>query len=120
MVNTITTSDFKKLFNYNKDEKWQNFKIDKKSPIILDFSAESWCAPCRSLSPILDELSKEYENKVEFYKIDTDEEYELSKFFDIKSIPTLIFIPVDGKLSIHTGAFPKSEIKKFILKYFSE
>jgi thioredoxin 1 len=120
MVNTITTSDFEKIFDYNKEDKWQNFKPNKKLPIVIDFSADSWCAPCRALSPILDELSKEYENKVEFYKVDVDEEYELSKFFNIRSIPTILFVPVKGQPTSHTGAFPKNELKKFISKYFGE
>lgn len=118
MVNMITTKEFTKFFDFNKNGEWQNIKTNSEKPLILDFSADSWCAPCRTLSPILEDLSNEFENKVIFYKIDTDEEYELSKFFNIKSIPTLIFISTDNKLYTHTGSFPKNEIKRFIFKYF--
>ena len=119
MIIEITTSDFNNIFKYKKEDKWQdnNFITQRNVPIILDFSA-LWCNPCKTLTPILEDLSKEFENKIDFYKVDVDEEYELSKFFNIRSIPTILFIPINNKPIAHTGAFPKSELKKFISKYF--
>ena len=118
MVKTINTFDFDKIFEYKKSEKWQDniFKTKRNLPIIIDFSADSWCGPCRILSPILEDLSNEYDNKIDFYKVDVDEEYDLSKFFNIRSIPSILFIPVKGQPIMHMGAFPKSEIKKLIIK----
>lgn len=113
-MENITTNEFKKTIA-DIDQKDLNFKIRENT--ILMFSAP-WCGPCRMLSPILEDLQKEY--SFNLYKIDTDEEYELSKFFNIRSIPTILFVPLDGKPISHTGAFPKSEIKKFIEKYFGK
>lgn len=111
----ITTKDFKEMiYDFEKDK---DFKSKDNKPVIIDFYAE-WCGPCKIIDPILEELEKE--NNFNLYKVDTDEEYELSKFFNIRSIPTMLFIPVKGEPVAHTGAFPKNEIKKFIAKYFNE
>ena len=109
MVQKITTSEFKRIFD-------NELNCKNNNDCVLDFTA-SWCGPCKMISPILDELSEEYK-KIDFYKIDVDEEYELSSLFNIRSVPTLLFIPVGGKPTLHNGAFPKGELKKFIVKYF--
>jgi thioredoxin len=109
----ITTQDFKEIiydFEKNKD-----FKFKGNKPAIIDFYAE-WCGPCKMIAPVLEELEKD--GSFNLYKVDTDEEYELSKHFNIRSIPTILFVPVEGKPVSHTGSFPKSELKKFISKYF--
>jgi len=66
------------------------------------------------VGPVIDELSKEYEGKVNFYKIDTEAEQELSAAFGIRSIPSLLFIPVEGQPKMTTGALPKPELKNII------
>lgn len=111
----ITTKDFKETIYDFEKEKDFNFKGNK--PAIIDFYAE-WCGPCKMIAPILEELEKE--GNFNLYKVDTDEEFELSQKFNIRSIPTILFVPVNGKPIAHTGAFPKSELKKFISKYFGE
>lgn len=111
----ITTQDFKDIIYDFEKEKDFNYKGSK--PLILDFAA-SWCLPCKTLAPILEELEKE--NNFTLYKIDVDDEYELSKFFNIRSVPTMLFVPVNGKPIAHTGSYPKGELKKFIVKYFGE
>ena len=74
----------------------------------------SWCGPCKSLAPIYDELSTEYDGKIDFYKINTEQEQELSAAFGIRSIPTILFIPLVGQPQIAQGALPKQKFKEII------
>ena len=82
-------------------------------PCVIDWYAE-WCQPCKTISPILEQLSSEYSGKINFYKIDVDKEYELSNSFNIKSIPMLMFITKKGEISTLTGSYPKENILKHI------
>ena len=107
----ITTQDFKdNVFDYTKEQEW---KYKGELPAIIDFYAD-WCGPCKMVAPVLEELSDEYEGKVVIYKVDTEVEYELAQVFGISSIPTFLFIPVDGDPMMQPGAFPKSVFKKVI------
>lgn len=99
-----------KIFDYEKNQDW-NYKGDL--PCVIDFWAP-WCGPCKTVSPLLDELSEEYKGQVNFYKINSDEETELSAAFDIKSIPSLLFIPMTGQPKMAIGAHPKDLIKSAI------
>lgn len=82
-------------------------------PSIVDFYAD-WCGPCRAVAPILEELAGEYEGQIYVYKVDVDKEQELSHAFGIRSIPTLLFIPQDGKIQMVQGAMPKDNFVKAI------
>nr|WP_214448284.1 thioredoxin [Flavihumibacter rivuli] len=107
----MTTADFKeKVFNYDTEKEW---KYAGQLPAIIDFYAD-WCGPCKMVAPILEELSEEYAGKLLIYKVDTEEEMELSAAFGIQSIPTLLFIPVEGQPMMQPGAFPKNIFKKVI------
>lgn len=107
----LTTKDFKeKIFDYEKEKDW---KYQGELPAIVDFYAD-WCGPCKMVSPILEELSKEYAGKVMVYKVDTDAEQELSAVFGIQSIPSLLFIGSDGEPMMQAGALPKHVLKKII------
>ena len=77
-----------KVFNYEKNKDW---KFEGELPCIIDFYAD-WCGPCKMVAPILDELSKEYDGKINIYKVDTEAEQELSSVFQIRSIPSMLFI----------------------------
>ena len=99
-----------KVFDYENNEQWE-YKGDK--PAIIDFYAD-WCAPCKMLTPVLEDLSKSYEGKVKIYKVDTEKEPELSGMFGIRSIPSILFIPVDDKPQMANGALPKESLEKLI------
>lgn len=111
MTIKLNTEDFKqKVFDYTSAENW---KYEGKLPAIVDFYAD-WCGPCKMVAPILEELAKQYEGKLLIYKVDTDAEQELSAVFQIRSIPTFLFIPVDGEPMLQPGALPKGVFEKVI------
>ncbi len=108
----ITKEDFlKKVMDYKNNPTEWKYLGDK--PAIIDFYA-SWCGPCKMMAPIMDELAAEYEGKLHVYKIDTETEEELAQVFGIRSIPTLLFVPMNGKPMMSQGALPKAELKKII------
>lgn len=108
----ITKADFlKKVYDFEKNpDEW---KYLGSQPAIVDFYAD-WCGPCRQLSPVLDELAKEYSGKLTIYKVNVDNEGGLATFFGIRSIPTLLFIPMKGKPQRSLGALSKTELKGII------
>ncbi len=91
-------------------EKW-SFKGNK--PAVIDFYA-SWCGPCQSLAPTLEELSEEYAGKVDIYKVNVDDEPELASAFGVRSIPTIVFIPTSGEPQKRVGALPKASFREAI------
>jgi len=107
----VTKQDFiSDIFDFENNEEW---KYKGKLPAIVDFYAD-WCGPCKSVAPTLEQLSEEYEDKIEIYKIDTDKEPELSELFGIQSIPTFLFIPLEGAPMIQRGAIAKNVFKQVI------
>jgi thioredoxin 1 len=107
----LTTQTFKeKVFNYEVNKDW---KFEGDIPCIVDFYAD-WCGPCKMVAPVLEELSGEYAGKINIYKVDTEKEQELAQVFGIKSIPSILFIPKDGKPQMSMGAMPKESFKQAI------
>lgn len=107
----LTTEDFKnKIFDYLQEKDW---KSKSDLPVIIDFYAD-WCGPCKMVAPILEELADEYEGQLHIYKVDTEQELELASVFGIRSIPTFLFIPVDGDPIMQPGAFPKKVFQQII------
>ncbi len=100
------------IFDYTKEKEW-NYK--DSVPAIIDFYAD-WCGPCKMVAPILEELSETYEGKLKIYKLDTEVERELAGVFGIRSIPSILFIPVGGKPMMQVGALPKSTLIDVIEK----
>jgi thioredoxin 1 len=110
-VVNMTNDTFKQLiFNYDKYKEW---KYEGTKPAIIDFYA-TWCPPCRQLSPLVEEIAKEYSGKIVVYKIDTDNEKILSQHLGITGLPTLLFIPLIGKPQASMGYIPKETIVKTI------
>ncbi|MFC1729735.1 thioredoxin [candidate division KSB1 bacterium] len=99
-----------KVFNFEKNKEW---KFEGDLPCIIDFYAD-WCMPCKMLTPVLEELSKEYEGKINIYKVDTEQEQELAAAFGIRSIPSILFCPKDGQPQMAMGALPKQQFIQLI------
>ena len=91
----------------------KEWKFLGDKPCIVDFYA-SWCGPCKMIAPILEELAKEYDGKIDIYKVDTEKEQELAAVFGIRSIPTLLFCPTDGRPQVAQGAMSKADFEKAI------
>lgn len=104
------------VFDYKTETEW-NYKGDL--PAIIDFWAE-WCGPCVRISKSLEELAKEYAGKIRIFKVNFDEELEIAKYFKVQSLPTLLYIPLDGDPVQYVGASSKENlierIEKVLLK----
>ena len=108
----LTKSEFlSKVANYEANPTEWKYLGDK--PCIIDFYA-SWCGPCKTVAPILEDLAKEYNGQIYIYKIDTEAEPELASAFGIRSIPTILFCAMDGAPQMAQGALPKDSFKKAI------
>ncbi len=108
----LTLAEFKeKVFDYAENKEWK-FEGDK--PAIIDFYAD-WCGPCKMVAPIFEELANEYPS-VDIYKVDTEAEQELSAMFGIRSIPSILFIPMDKQPMMQSGALPKKTLEEVIKK----
>jgi len=111
MTERLTSETFKeKVFDFSSGEEW---KYKGERPAIIDFYAD-WCGPCKMVAPIIEELSEEYKDRVDVWKVDTDAEVELASAFNIQSIPSIMFIPMNGKPHMSAGALPKSTFVKKI------
>lgn len=109
MTEHLTKETFlSKVFDYEKNKEW---KYEGEKPCLIDFYAD-WCAPCRMVAPVLEELSKEFEGKMVIYKVNTEEEQELAAVFGIRSIPSFLFIPLNGQPQMAMGALPKETFIK--------
>ncbi len=113
MPENLTKQSFtEKVFDFEKNSEW---KYSGEMPCVIDFWAP-WCGPCRAVGPVIEELSEEYAGKVSFYKVNTDEEQELAGAFGIRSIPSLLFVPMTGQPKMAVGALPKNALKDAIDK----
>ncbi len=109
MVVHLTKETFlSKVFNYELNKEWK-FEGDK--PCVIDFYAD-WCGPCKMVAPVLEELSKDFDGKLNVYKVNTEEEQELASAFGIKSIPSFLFVPAEGQPQMAMGALPKDTFVK--------
>lgn len=108
----LTKADFlAKVANFEAAPDEWKYLGDK--PAVIDFYAD-WCGPCKVIAPILEELAAEYDGEIYVYKIDTEKEQELAAAFGIRSIPTLLFVPMNGEPQMARGALPKGTLKEAI------
>ncbi len=108
----LTAQKFKEdIFDYTTEKEW-SYKGDK--PAIIDFYAD-WCGPCKMVAPILEELSNE-NPEIVIYKVDTEVERELAAVFQIRSIPSILFIPMEKQPMMQAGALPKHVLEEVIQK----
>lgn len=111
----LDANSFKKLvMNYEANPREWVFEGDK--PCIVDFYAD-WCKPCRMIAPILEELASEYKGQINIYKVDTEAQRDLAAVFGIQSLPTVLFVPMEGKPSAQMGALDKASYKRVIEEF---
>jgi thioredoxin 1 len=109
MIEHLTSETFKnKVFNFEANKEW---KFEGVLPVLIDFYAD-WCGPCKMVAPLLEELSSEYQGKLVIYKVNTEQERELASVFGIQSIPSLLFVPLEGQPQMAMGALPKESFKQ--------
>ena len=113
-VQYLTTSDFrKKIMDYEAHpDEWV---FAGSRPAVIDFYT-TWCGPCKMMAPVVESLAEKYAGKIDFYKVDIDQEPELAAVFGIRSIPTFLFIPMKGKPTIQMGAMQKEDFEEIIGK----
>jgi thioredoxin 1 len=111
LMESLTKETFlQEVFNYEQNKEW---KFEGELPCIIDFYAD-WCGPCKMVEPVLKELAKEYQGKINIYRVDTQAQQELAATFGIQSIPSLLFVPLNDKPQMAVGALPKETLKKTI------
>ncbi|PKP23201.1 MAG: thioredoxin [Bacteroidetes bacterium HGW-Bacteroidetes-21] len=109
MIEHLTAETFKtKVFNYEENKEW---KFEGTKPCVIDFYAD-WCGPCKMVAPVLEELYKEYDGKIDIYKVDTEAQQELAGVFGIRSIPSILFVPLNEQPQMAMGALPKETFEK--------
>lgn len=111
-VKHLTYKEFlNKVWDFEKNP--TTFKYKGKHPAIVDFYAD-WCGPCRRVAPIMEKLAEEYDGQLLVYKVNTDQERELSAAFQVKSIPMVLFIPKEGQPMMQVGAMPEESYRKVV------
>lgn len=102
-----------KVANYETNPSEWKYLGDK--PALIDFYAD-WCGPCKMIAPHLEDLARDYKNEIYIYKIDVDKEQELAQVFGIRSIPSLLLIPMGENPQMTQGAMSKDDLKDAIDK----
>lgn len=111
-VKHLTYSGFlKKVWNFESNPTTFIYKGDV--PAIIDFYAD-WCGPCRRVAPIMEKLAEEYDGRLVVYKINVDQEKELAAAFQAKSIPMVLFIPLEGQPMKQVGAMSEESYRKIV------
>jgi thioredoxin len=109
MTEHLTKETFlTKVFDFETNKEW---KFAGSKPCIIDFYAD-WCGPCKMVAPVLEELSKDFDGKLDVYKVNTEEQQELASMFGIRSIPSFLFVPIEGQPQMAMGALPKETFVK--------
>jgi len=111
VIDLTQDSFIEKVADYQSFPDHWNFKGNK--PCLVDFHAP-WCIYCKVLNPILEQLASEYEGKIDFYKVDVDQEPALEKAFNIRTIPYLLLCHPDGEKIMRLGTMSKKELKELI------
>lgn len=113
-VKHLTYKEFlSKVWNFENNP--NTFIYKGKLPAIIDFYAD-WCGPCRRVAPIMEKLAEEYDGKLLVYKINVDQEKELAAAFQAKSIPMVLFIPLEGQPMMQVGALPEEGYRKVVVE----
>ena len=111
-VTQLTYKEFlSKVWNFENNP--NTFIYKGKQPAVIDFYAD-WCGPCRRVAPIMEKLAEEYEGRLLVYKVNVDQEKELSSAFQVRSIPMVLFIPLEGQPSMQVGAMQEEGYRQVI------
>ena len=111
-VKHLTYKEFlKQVWDFEKDPNTFNYK--GKLPAVIDFYAD-WCGPCRRVAPIMEKMAEEYDGKLLVYKVNVDQERQLASTFQVKSIPMVLFIPMEGQPMMQVGALPEEGYRKVV------
>lgn len=110
VVKNLTSSEFKQLI-MDFDSSPNEWKFKGTRPVVIDFYA-TWCGPCRQMAPIYNKVAELYFSKVDFYRVDADEEGELANWMQIQSIPTFMFIPAKGMPTVSMGSMAEKEMEQ--------
>lgn len=111
-VQHITYQDFlDKIWDFEKSP--EEFVYKGKTAAIVDFYAD-WCGPCRKIGPVMEKLAQDYDGRLTVYKVNVDKEKELAVAFQTRSIPMVIFIPLEGQPMMQVGALPETEYRKVV------
>ena len=101
----------KNVWDYEKNP--QEWKYKGKKPCIIDFYAH-WCGPCRLFAKTLQSVADEQKDNIICYKINIDEQKELARIFGTSSIPSILFVPMEGKPQMAKGNIPKSQVDQIV------
>lgn len=101
------------MANETTDANFEQDVLKSNEPVLVDFWAE-WCGPCKQLSPIIDEVSKEFEGKIKVYKVNIDENPETPTKYNVRGIPTLMLFDGGNAKATKVGSLPKSSLKEWI------
>lgn len=112
----LTIESFKnKIFNFEESQDW---KFKGFRPAIIDFYAD-WCAPCHALNPILENIAEIYKNQIDIFKINTEHTPELAALFEVRGIPSLLFIPLNAETAMSSGVLQEIHFHKAIKELFN-
>lgn len=111
-IKHLTYKEFvKQVWDFEKDP--STFTYKGKLPAVIDFYAD-WCGPCRRVAPIMEKMAEEYDGKLMVYKVNVDQERQLASVFQVKSIPMVLFIPMEGQPMMQVGALPEEGYRQVI------
>ena len=111
-VQHLTYKEFlKNVWDFEKNP--NEFIFKGKTAAVVDFYAD-WCGPCRKVGPIMEKLAQEYDGRLTVYKVNVDKERDLAAIFQVRSIPTVLFIPVGGQPLMQVGAMSEADYRKVI------
>ena len=115
LVLIVSSTAFSQGIEFRKERYAEVLKMAKEQNklVFIDIYT-SWCGPCKMVAPILEELAAEYDGQIYVYKVNTEQEQELAALFNIRSIPSFLFIPMNDKPQMAMGAMPKSSFKEAI------
>ena len=111
-VQNLTIADFKKqIMDFEANPQEWKYLGDK--PAIIDFYA-TWCGPCKATAPVLEKIAEKYDGRINVFRVDVDKEQELAALFGVRSIPSLLFIPMSEKPQMATGAMMQNDFERAI------